>query len=79
MLSCLWDGAHKISLAANWKDIIKNHLNNERKCAVAIAWVTLSNEQKYIFHMHHPTNRILHTTASVSPAAEHWLEWKITQ
>ena len=30
-------------------------------------------------HMHHPTDRITHTTAFVTPAVEHWLERKIAQ
>ena len=26
------------------------------------------------FYMHHPTDRIAHTTAFVTPVVEHWLE-----
>ena len=29
--------------------------------------------------MHHPTDRIAHTTAFVTPVMEHWLEQEITQ
>ena len=29
--------------------------------------------------MHHPTDRITHTTAFVTPVVEHWLEQKIAQ
>ena len=29
--------------------------------------------------MHHPTDRIAHTTASVTPVVEHWLEREIAQ
>ena len=29
--------------------------------------------------MHHPTHRITHTTAFVTPVVEHWLEWEIAQ
>ena len=29
--------------------------------------------------MHHPTDRIAHTTAFVTPAVEHWLEQEIAQ
>ena len=28
--------------------------------------------------MHHPTDRVAHTTAFVTPAVEHWLEREIT-
>ena len=31
------------------------------------------------FYMHHPTDRIAHTTAFVIPVVEHWLERKIAQ
>ena len=29
--------------------------------------------------MHHPTDRIIHTTAFVTPVVEHWLELEIAQ
>ena len=29
--------------------------------------------------MHHPTDRIVHTTAFVTPVVEHWLEREIGQ
>ena len=29
--------------------------------------------------MHHPTDRITHTTAFVTPVVEHWLERELTQ
>ena len=29
--------------------------------------------------MHHPTDRIAHTTAFVTPVVEHWLEWEKAQ
>ena len=45
-----------------------------RKPAVA-TWATLSG----FFYMHHPTNRITHTTAFVTPVVEHWLEREIAQ
>ena len=32
-----------------------------------------------IFYMHHPTDRITHTTAFVTPVVEHWLEREIAQ
>ena len=30
-----------------------------------------------VFYMHHPTDRIVHTTAFVTPVVEHWLEREI--
>ena len=29
--------------------------------------------------MHHPTDRIIHTTAFITPVVEHWLEREIAQ
>ena len=29
--------------------------------------------------MHHPTDRIIHTTAFVTPVVEHWLEREIAE
>ena len=37
----------------------------ERKPAAATAWGTLFNKQQGFFYMHHPTDRITHTTAHV--------------
>ena len=34
---------------------------------------------KVFFYMHHPTDRIAHTTAFVPPVVEHWLEQEIAQ
>ena len=39
----------------------------------AATWATLSEQQGF-FYMHHPTDRIAHTTAFVTPVMEHWLE-----
>ena len=36
-----------------------------------------SNSEKGFFYMHHPTDRITHTTAFVTPVMEHWLEREI--
>ena len=35
--------------------------------------------QQGFFYMHHPTDRIAHTTAFVTPVMEHWLEREIAQ
>ena len=32
-----------------------------------------------VFYMHHPTKRIAHTTAFITPVVEHWLEHEIAQ
>ena len=33
----------------------------------------------HFFYMHHPTDKIAHTTAFVTPVVEHWLEREIAQ
>ena len=35
--------------------------------------------QQGFFYMHHPTDRMAHTTAFVTPVVEHWLELEIAQ
>ena len=38
-----------------------------------------SDSERGLFYMHHPTDRITHTTAFVTPVVEHWLEQEIAQ
>ena len=33
-----------------------------------------SDSERKLFYMHHPTDRMTHTTAFVTPVMEHWLE-----
>ena len=40
---------------------------------------TICPTQQVFFYMHHPTDRIAHTTAFVTPVVEHWLEREIAQ
>ena len=58
--------------------MVKYHSDSERKPAAA-TWATLSDYQQGFFYMHHPTDRIAHTVAFVTPVMEHWLERKIAQ
>ena len=39
-----------------------------------LTWATLSDCQQGFFYMHHPTDRITHTMAFITPVVEHWLE-----
>ena len=50
----------------------------DRKPAAA-TWATHSDQQQGFFYMHHPTDRILNTTAFVTPVVEHWLERELVQ
>ena len=58
------------------RHMIKDHSDSERKPA-ATTWATLYKYQQGFFYMHHPTDRIAHTTTFVTPVVEHWLEWEI--
>ena len=60
------------------RHMVKDHSESERKPAAA-TWAPLSNWQQGFFYMHHPTDRITHTTAFVTPVLEHWLEREIAQ
>ena len=54
--------------------MVKDHSDNKRKSTTYIIWATLFDQQQGIFYMHHPTDRITHTTAFVTPVVKHWLE-----
>ena len=56
--------------------MIKDH--SDRKPDTA-TWATLSDQPHGFFYMHHPTDRITHTTAFVTPVVEHWMEREIAQ
>ena len=49
---------------------VMDHSDSERKPAAA-TWATLSDYQKRLFYMRHPTIRITHTTFFVTPVVEH--------
>ena len=53
-------------------DMVKDHSDSERRNPLPIS-------SKGSFIMHHPTDRIAHTTAFVTPVVEHWLEREIAQ
>ena len=59
--------------------MLKYHTDSERGKPAAATWATLSDYQQGFFYMHHPTDRIAHTTAFVTPVVEHWLEREIAQ
>ena len=55
--------------------MVKDHSDREiERKPVAATWATVSDLQHVFFYMHHPTDRIIHTTAFVTPVVEHWLE-----
>ena len=56
----------------------KDHYDSEKGHPLPPHRLLLSINSKF-FYMHHPTHRITHTTAFVTPVMEHWLEREIAQ
>ena len=54
-------------------------LRKRKRKPAAATWATLSDQQQWFFYMHHPTDRITHTTVFVTQVVEHWLEREISQ
>ena len=49
------------------RHMVKDHSDSEIGYSFRLA-------ARFLFYMHHPTDRIAHTTAFVTPVVEHWLE-----
>ena len=60
-------------------DYGKGPLRQRERKPSAATWATLSDSKQLFFYMHHPTDRIAHTTDFVTPVVEHWLEQEIAQ
>ena len=59
------------------RHMVKDHSDRrEKTCCRHIGY---SFQQQGFFYMHHPADRIIHTTAFVTPVVEHWLEREIAQ
>ena len=56
--------------------MVKNHSDSERGNLLPPHGLLFLINSKF-FYMHHPTDRIVHTTAFVTPVVEHWLEREI--
>ena len=52
-------------------DMVKDHSDSEKGNPLP--------PQRLLFYMHHPTDRIKHTTSFVTPVMDHWLEREIAQ
>ena len=59
--------------------IVKNHSESERGNPLPPHGLLFPISSKGSFYMHHPTDRIAHTTAFVTPIVDHWLEREIGQ
>ena len=54
--------------------MVKDHSDNDRRNLLLPHGLLFYISSKGVFYVHHPTDRIAHTTAFVSPVMEHWLE-----
>ena len=61
------------------RHMVKDHSDSEKGNPLPPHRLLLSINSKGSFYMHHPTDRITHTTAFVTPVVEHWLEREIAQ
>ena len=59
--------------------MVKDHSDSERGNLLLPHGLPFSINSKSSFYMHHPTDRIAHTTAFVTPVMEYWLEREIAQ
>ena len=61
------------------RHMVKDHSDGERGNPLPPHGLLFPISSKGSFYMHHPTDRISHTSAFVTPVVEHWLEWEIAQ
>ena len=61
------------------RHMVKDHSDSEKGNPPPPHRLLLSINSKGSFIMHHPTDRITHTTAFFTPVVEHWLEREIPQ
>ena len=61
------------------RHVIKDHSDSERGNPLPPHGLLFPISSKGSFYMHGPTDRIIHTTAFVTPVVEHWLEREIAQ
>ena len=59
--------------------MVKDHSDSEKGNLLPPHRLLFPINIKGLFYMHHPTDRIAHTTAFVTPVVEHWLEREIAQ
>ena len=57
--------------------MVKDHSDSGRGNLLPPHRLLFPISSKPSFYMHHPTGRITHTTAFVTPVVEHWLEREI--
>ena len=61
------------------RHMVKDHTDSERGNLLPPHRLIFLISSKGSFYMHHPTDRMTHTTVFVTPVVEHWLEREIAQ
>ena len=61
------------------RHMVKDHSHSERGNPLPSHRLLFPISSKGSFYMHHPTDRIAHTRAFVTPVVEHWLEREISR
>ena len=56
------------------RHMVKDHSDSENGNPLPPHRLLFPINSKGSFYMHHPTDRIAHTTAFVTPVVKHWLE-----
>ena len=59
--------------------VVKDHSDSERGNPLPPHRLLFPIYSKGFFYMHHPTDRIAHTTTFDTPVVEHWLKREIAQ
>ena len=59
------------------RHMVKDHSDSEKGNPLPPHRLLFLINSKGSFNMHHPTDRIAHTMAFVTPVVEHWLEREI--
>ena len=59
------------------RHMVKDHSDSEKGSPLPPPRLLFPINSKGSIYMHHPTDRIAHTTAFVSPVVDHWLEQEI--
>ena len=61
------------------RHMVKDHSDSEKGNLLPPHGYSFRLTARGLFYMHHPTDRIAHTTAFVTPVVDHWLEREIAQ
>ena len=61
------------------RHMVKDHSDSEKGNPLPPHRLLFPISSIWFFYMYHPTDRIAHTTAFVTPVVEHWLEREIAQ